>query len=55
MATVDPAWSMTIGRTTDGGYVVTDIPLPNMPRLFLFASTTLDEALAYVKSRMEPK
>lgn len=45
--------SLTVTRLQHGGYVVTDgIREPGDFRSWLFAATTIDEALAWMKARM---
>ncbi len=49
---------MRIQKMNDGGYLVMDSKeydggARHFP--FLFASTTIDEALKYIKSKLEPK
>lgn len=54
------AWCLRIERLRDGGYVVLDHPRSDpMEERFklyapLYACTTIDEALSYIKTAIEP-
>lgn len=44
-------WSLVITVIADGGFVVSDIPSLGSMRTDLFACSTIDEALNYVKEK----
>lgn len=49
-------WAFEIQKMVDGGYLVGDgLGRQGDYRQMRFASTSIDEALKYIKSRMEPK
>jgi hypothetical protein len=48
------AMMLTIQRIRDGGYIVAGMNLnPNRMTDFMFASTSIEDALVYIKSKME--
>ena len=56
MATVLPANILEIHKMPDGGYLVGDgYRMSGEYRTMLFASSSIDEALKYIKSKLEPK
>lgn len=48
---------LEIRKMPEGGYLVADIyhDMGNRILPFMFAATTIDEALKFVKSKLEPK
>lgn len=48
---------LTIQKLRDGGYIVADLNLFNPSRItdFMFASTSIEDALLYIKRKMEEK
>lgn len=56
MADDGPVYSLTIERMLHGGYLVTDAyrgDIGNL-RALRFASTTVDEALGYIRDKIKP-
>ena len=53
----NPKYHLTIQKHQNGGYSVCDYPPYNIGSSVvpLFAATTIDECLAFIKQEMEPK
>jgi hypothetical protein len=48
--------SFVISKLPDGGYVVTDVPpMHGMMATFLYAASSIVDALNYVKQKMEER
>lgn len=54
MTVPDKLYSFAIDRLVDGGYIVSTHPGGDYMRQPLFAATTIDDALQYLRTKLEP-
>lgn len=46
---------LIIERVAEGGFLVREAPMPGAYSDVLHASTTIDEALAFIRKKLEPR